>query len=908
MDVKTWLTKIRPGLAAYEGIFRAQDLEDTDDIFLMKPENITDILSKCDAQGITAGLRNRLEHALQQKLVFKDDDGDGGDSGVEESKGGGAAGGGSAAAQREERNLFFIFTWLLLDPKALPLRARRAFRERWDAKYADDIGKAPHIIGTAWDDMAPATRGKLCWEGDETIVRQLPGQGVVKMKPPKPGKAALADPKVALNADLTTEIRPGDKMRIGPEDWCAIIGMSKQRQKQLRKQPPEGPAFGADPKDPIYWNKNQSKGSLMLNGPAGLPPAAGTFDLFEQVIKAESTTRIAANMVDPFKKHVSAGDDDKWDYSLLTFLLTYSAHKLVPEGSAAWDAVASLRDLRNLFFGHASDCLMTRGQLTTACGRMQTFVRELLDPAAEAEFKKLVDSVVSEHQFSTTAGGPGGPAHLAEGALRSWGLTLGVQLDDLGGDIKAMAKRLEDHDQAMQRGFEDAEDAAQTRHADLIEMQRAWRRQEERLRASHPLRDHIIAKIKEKRINFMGREWLFRLVREWLDDPTKPRTLVLTGDAGVGKSAFLAEVVDNKQRGFDGVVAATHFCDAQVDDSLEPKKFVQGLLISLAATLPGFAEAIVAANEGRETVGEVVQQMEGPRVGIAQIMEAMSEEYMPGAAVAAVAAAADGKIWLVCVDSMDEAQLFRSGGGSNNGSDIVSLLAASFSGAVGVGWPSWLRFLVTSRPEDRVVSKLEGGDPDSLRVSAMDERNVDDLRRYVQLRLLDQMALDRSQYGSYVEALCDRSQGVFLYARLVLDDLCDGLAGQAKRFSGCSPQELEGRLPRGLKLLYRERFERQFGGVNLDHYRRDVLPVMAVLVAARESLPLELLRRVTKLDEFVFDQVMQEVVAFCVETSPGCYRFVHQTFVEFIQDRRLAFGVRRGDHAGLADAALAEDV
>ena len=119
----------------------------------------------------------------------------------------------------------------------------------------------------------------------------------------------------------------------------------------------------------------------------------------------------------------------------------------------------------------------------------------------------------------------------------------------------------------------------------------------------------------------------------------------------------------------------------------------------------------------------------------------------------------------------------------------------------------------------------------------------------------------RLQYGSYPDALCDRSQGVFLYARLVLDDLRDGLAGQAKRFSGCSPQELEGRLPRGLKLLYRERFERQFGGANLDHYRRSVLPVMAVLVAARESLPLELLRLATTLTERVFKRTMREVVA-----------------------------------------------
>eukprot|EP00947_MAST-08B_sp_MAST-8B-sp1_P002356 g2356.t1 len=101
MDVKTWLAKIRPGLAAYEGVFRDQDFYDTDDIFLMKPENIADILSKCDAQGITAGLRNKLEHALEHKVVFQDSDGEeegggAGDSKIDADAVGGSSGGAGA--------------------------------------------------------------------------------------------------------------------------------------------------------------------------------------------------------------------------------------------------------------------------------------------------------------------------------------------------------------------------------------------------------------------------------------------------------------------------------------------------------------------------------------------------------------------------------------------------------------------------------------------------------------------------------------------------------------------------------------------------------------------------------------------------------------------------------------------
>ena len=47
-----------------------EDIETTDDIFRMRPEDITYILSKCDEQGITRGLRNSLQEALEKKPNF----------------------------------------------------------------------------------------------------------------------------------------------------------------------------------------------------------------------------------------------------------------------------------------------------------------------------------------------------------------------------------------------------------------------------------------------------------------------------------------------------------------------------------------------------------------------------------------------------------------------------------------------------------------------------------------------------------------------------------------------------------------------------------------------------------------------------------------------------------------------
>eukprot|EP00947_MAST-08B_sp_MAST-8B-sp1_P004781 g4781.t1 len=821
------------------------------------------------------------------------------------------------SGSREERNLFFIFTWLLLDPDALPKFARQVFRQRWDAKYANDIGKA-------WDDMAPDVRGKLCWEGDETIVRQLPGQGVVKMKPPKPGKAALADPKVALNADLTTKIRPGDKIRIGPSDWYEIIGISKQRQKQLGKQPPEGAAFGADPKDPIYWNKNQNKGSLMLNGPAGLPPAAGTFDLSEQVIKAESTTRIAANMVDSFKKHVSAGEDDKWDYSLLTFLLTYSAHAFVSKISAAWKAVAVIRDMRNTFFAHVATCHMSRDRFTTACGRMQTFVRELLGPAAEEEFKKLADAVVREHQFSTTGGGPGGPGHL-EGALRSWGATLGVRLDDLGGDIKAMADRLKEHDQKMQQGFEDAEKAAQARHAEaqaktqagltalglaadarhaetkvgldqvhgaateLIRRADHNRELEEQRGKAHPLGNNpFLDKMNDKRglrddnsYAFTGREWLFMMVAKLLQGNNKG--VVIKGGAGIGKSACLAELVANgAAHGLDKHrVVATHFCDKNDVDTLDAKKFATGLLVSFAHSFPGFEAQVYELVAGCETLAQVREVYDDKSAD-----SMLTKVVLPALRKAGKPTGGDEDCCLLCLDSLDEAMLAPGG----EDKSIVKLL---YSRSVERNWPAWLRIVATSRPQENVLKLLKNIKHIDLAIEDNHKENIEDITKFVAQTVRRDKAkaiVSDEAVASIAAQIAEKSEGMFQYATLVLEDMDDNLSAD-------DLQLRVGGLPTGLYGWYQDRFEALYPQDKIKEFVEEVQPVLAVLLAARAPMPFGLLRQAAGFAggrKALLVKVLSRISAFCPAggamggrlggDDAKTYTFVHKSFSDWLQD------------------------
>ena len=54
--------------------------------------------------------------------------------------------------------------------------------------------------------------------------------------------------------------------------------------------------------------------------------------------------------------------------------------------------------------------------------------------------------------------------------------------------------------------------------------------------------------------------------------------MLILGGAGIGKSAFMAQLVDVEMK---GVVVGTHFCDAGNERTLDVDLFVWGMVVSL---------------------------------------------------------------------------------------------------------------------------------------------------------------------------------------------------------------------------------------------------------------------------------------------------------------------------------------
>ncbi|MFM7513038.1 MAG: ATP-binding protein, partial [Cyanobium sp.] len=268
---------------------------------------------------------------------------------------------------------------------------------------------------------------------------------------------------------------------------------------------------------------------------------------------------------------------------------------------------------------------------------------------------------------------------------------------------------------------------------------------------------------EEKRKNFVGRSWLFADVRAWAlnPDPQAPQALLIGADYGVGKSAFLAELLATDAAGLP--VAAHHFCTSEQEATLTPALFVRNLAVQLANALPAYRQALEAddAKEPRQWLDEADRD---PSKAFDQAILAplLSIEPPPTA-----------MLWVV--DALDEAQEVRAGARPGAQQTIVQLLARYASRL-----PRWIKVLATSRRRPDVLTPLRQAF--SLQeLDAEEARNLDDLSTYALARCrrsplaerLEQAGLSAEEVARFLSGQ-EQSSGKFLYVVRVLNDLASG--------------------------------------------------------------------------------------------------------------------------------------
>jgi WD40 repeat protein len=313
-----------------------------------------------------------------------------------------------------------------------------------------------------------------------------------------------------------------------------------------------------------------------------------------------------------------------------------------------------------------------------------------------------------------------------------------------------------------------------------------------------------------RREGFVGRSWLFEEVRAWaMADGAasgRPRAQLIEAEYGVGKSAFLAELVDTQAAGVS--VVAQHFCQFDAIATLAPGRFVSSIAAQLAAALPAYRAAI----EAEEAAGlrQLLEAPDNDPIGAFDQAVLAPLEAMPPPA---------GPLLLV-VDALDEALEHRP---SNDKAPLVTIV--SLLGQRAQRFPRWLRLLATARPLPAVQQPLRQAL--SLHsLNAEEARNLADIEAYAEARcqrpplaaLLAAAGLGAAEVATRLRTL---SGGKFLYAAFVLNELASGALPLSDR------RDLEA-LPSGMDDFYLQAFERRFPSEQAYDEVRDLLALHSV--------------------------------------------------------------------------------
>ena len=374
----------------------------------------------------------------------------------------------------------------------------------------------------------------------------------------------------------------------------------------------------------------------------------------------------------------------------------------------------------------------------------------------------------------------------------------------------------------------------------------------------------------EKREGFVGRQWLFEEVRDWATNSDSEQALLICADYGVGKSAFLAELLDTGAAGLP--VVAHHFCRADLNDTLAPGSFVRNLAGQLAMALPAY-RALVEANEAKELREKLDQAEHRPLPALDQAVLAPLRRIE-----------APPQQQLLVIDALDEAEdpaYNSSTHRQSNTPSIVQLLAAYSQ-----HFPAWLKVLATSRRRDYLLNTLQQAFA-LKEINAEEGRNLSDLFTYTRARcerspLTDRLASADLTAAEVAEFLSreHQSSGKFLYVARVLSDLERGLLPLANR------TDLE-KLAPGLDRFYIQTFERRFPSAS-DF--SPVQPLLGLLCVQREPLSYSELSAILDVST---DQIvtwllpLEDLLRFQPFTLHGAYSSTQQ-------DWRISF-----DHVSL---------
>ncbi|MCL6542546.1 MAG: AAA family ATPase, partial [Roseiflexus sp.] len=326
---------------------------------------------------------------------------------------------------------------------------------------------------------------------------------------------------------------------------------------------------------------------------------------------------------------------------------------------------------------------------------------------------------------------------------------------------------------------------------------------------------------------FSGRDWLTARLDRFLSENDRGVWL-LVGEAGVGKTTFLAHLVQERRYlnffaeqapGEAGVIRALQSLAAQLVSRyrLEPYADRDRLSAGQAAQ-PDFLERLLYQAAERLTAGEKL---------------------------------------VIVVDALDEAGLAAN-------KNVLGLPR---------NLPPGVFLVLSQRPVSVPLHTFPY--PEQVNLESNDLRNLEDVKNYLRgvarrPAVVRQLVAHGYDEDRFVQVLEQKSAGNWMYLSFIVQEIQEGRR---------SPLDLEG-LPLGLAGYYAEYWGRWRREKEWDHF---YAPLLATLTAIREAVSLEQLRRLAGLDveEYPLRRLLQEKWAAFLFARDNHYRLYHASLHDF---------------------------
>jgi hypothetical protein len=335
--------------------------------------------------------------------------------------------------------------------------------------------------------------------------------------------------------------------------------------------------------------------------------------------------------------------------------------------------------------------------------------------------------------------------------------------------------------------------------------------------------------------DFIGREWLFGEVDQWLAEPSS-KVFFITGNPGIGKSAIMAHLASRHSQ-----VMAYHFCISNLADTLNPDVFVRSLAAQLATQLDDYHSIIKELNFeqlSRLDPGTLFRRIIADPLKSVELKEKV----------------------VIIIDALDEAW------SETDNNNIVRVLQERLEDL-----PDMVKIVVSSREINDIFdlfSKYEPYEIDPERIE-----NVHDISAYLDKKFSEaniqkKLPESRSVTKNIKNGIVEKSKGNFLYVKQFIY----GIESDQIDLNDVSS------FPKGLIGIYVSFFDRIFSGKEEFNDFRIILEVITCLKApfsAHELAP------IVNLSEFEVCRKMQILSAFFSERN-GKYYPYHKSITDWL--------------------------